>query len=197
VHVVSRRVLPRGWRYELPQRAHDLLRRLRYVILAVLIALAVFSLEWGERLAEVEPFKTTWIVGVFNRQWYLVLYWWVLLLAGVFTFRSFCRYLCPLGAALSIASALRLIGLPRKEFCTKCKICTRGCDSRAIDPQGRINRYECLYCLECEQKYNDDQVCPPLVVARRQAEKAQAAAANPFGFDFSPPPAQGGRQANS
>jgi len=171
IHRVSRRVLPARWLFEFPQRVHDVLRRVRYVIFLGLLALAVFSLEWAERLAEVEPFKTTWLVGVFNREWYLALYWWVLLVASVFTFRFFCRYLCPLGAALSIGSALRLIGIRRKEFCTICKICAKGCDSRAIDDQGRINRYECLYCMECEQKYHDDQVCPPLIVARRKGEE--------------------------
>jgi NosR/NirI family nitrous oxide reductase transcriptional regulator len=174
VHVASRRVLPKRALYEFPERAHHLLRRLRYVILAFLLLLSVFSLEWAERLAEVEPFKTTWILGVFNREWYLVLYWWALLAAAVFNFRFFCRYLCPLGAALSLGSVVRLIGIKRKEFCRSCKICTRGCDSRAIDAEGRINRYECLYCFECEQKYHDDEVCPPLIVARRKAQKAAA-----------------------
>ncbi len=170
MHRISRRVLPKKWLYEFPARVHDLLRRLRYVILIVLVALSFFSLEWSERLAEIEPFKTTWIVGVFNRDWYLVLYWWALIAISIFNFRFFCRYLCPLGAALSIGTALRLIGIKRKEFCQKCKICTRGCESRAIGPDGSINRFECLHCLECEQKYYDDRVCPPLVVARRQAE---------------------------
>jgi NosR/NirI family nitrous oxide reductase transcriptional regulator len=198
VYAVSKRVLPRKWRYNFPPRVHHVLRRVRYVVLAVLIAFSVFSLEWAERLAEVEPFKTTWLVGVFNREWYLMLYWWALLAVSVFIFRFFCRYLCPLGAALSIGTALRLIGIRRKEFCTRCKLCARGCDSLAIDAQGRINKYECLYCMECEQKYYDDQICPPLVIARRQAERLQrsqgagagAAPDGAGGFALDLPPSQ-------
>jgi NosR/NirI family nitrous oxide reductase transcriptional regulator len=186
VYAVSKRVLPRRWRrLNFPPRVHNVLRRVRYVVLFALIAISVVSLEWAERLAEVEPFKTTWLVGVFHREWYLVLYWWMLLAASVFIFRFFCRYVCPLGAALSIGTALRLIGIRRKEFCTRCKLCARGCDSLAIDAQGRINKYECLYCMECEQKYYDDRVCPPLAIARRQRERLerqQAAAGAP------PPP---------
>ncbi len=174
IHRGSRRLLPKAALYEFPDRVHHLLRRLRYVILAALLLLSVFSLEWAERLAEIEPFKTTWIVGIFNREWYLGVYWWALLLVSVFNFRFFCRYLCPLGAALSIGSLLRLIGIKRKEYCTRCKICARGCDSRAIAADGAINRFECLYCLECEQKYSDDQVCPPLIIARRKTEKVVA-----------------------
>ena len=186
IHVAAVRVLPAKAIYEFPQRVHDVLRRVRYVVLAVLLVLSVFSLEWAERLAEVEPFKTTWLVGVFHREWYLGLYWWALIALAIFNLRFFCRYLCPLGAALSIGTVFRLIGIKRKEFCTRCKICARGCGSRAINPQGQINRYECLYCMECEQKYHDDFACPPLIVARRQAEKAVAGAA-PAGT-LKPPP---------
>ncbi len=171
LHKLSSYCLPRRMLFEFSQRTHDRLRLARYLILAGLMVMAVLSLEWAERLAEIEPFKTTWILGVFKRDWGLSLYWWLLIAAGVFNFRFFCRYVCPLGAALSLGSALRLIGIRRKEFCQKCTICARGCQSRAIDPQGQINKYECLYCLECESNYGDDQVCPPLVVARRHAEK--------------------------
>jgi NosR/NirI family nitrous oxide reductase transcriptional regulator len=179
VHSVSKRLLPKGWVRQLPLRAHHVLRRLRYVILAALVVLSLFSLEWAERLAEVEPFKTTWIVGVFNRDWYFALYWWALLGVSLFVFRFFCRYLCPLGAALSIGTAIRRIGIRRKEFCTRCKICARQCDSLAINDSGVINKFECLYCLECEQKYHDDRICPPLVIARRKAERQAAPAAQP------------------
>ena len=176
VHIVSKKVLPKKALLEFPDFWHEHLRKLRYLLLVVLMTLAVTSLEWAERLAEIEPFKTTWLVGVFNRDWYLTVYWWGLLLIAVFNFRFFCRYLCPLGAALSLGSVLRVIGIRRKEFCTRCKICARNCESRAIDSQGNINRYECLSCLECEEKYSNDRICPPLVIARRQIERAARAA---------------------
>jgi NosR/NirI family nitrous oxide reductase transcriptional regulator len=176
IHKASSRLLPGKLLFEFSQPMHDLLRRARYAILTGLLVMAVLSLEWAERLAEIEPFKTTWLVGVFQRQWYLSLYWWVLIVVAVFNFRFFCRYLCPLGAALSIGTSVRLIGIRRKEFCQKCQLCARGCQSRAINKQGQINKFECLYCLECEVKYSDDQVCPPLIVARRHAEKIAAQA---------------------
>ncbi len=54
----------------------------------------------AEKLAEVEPFKTTFLVGVWNRSWPFVTFWSVLMLASAFFERPFCKYLCPLGAAL-------------------------------------------------------------------------------------------------
>jgi len=58
--------------------------------------------QWaGRGGSEVEPFKTS-IVLKFAREWPFVVYALTLLAAGRFVERFFCRYLCPLGAALAI-----------------------------------------------------------------------------------------------
>ena len=171
---VTHRILPKKWLFEFSEPTHNILRRVRYVILAALLLISIFSLEWAERLAEVEPFKTTWLVGVFNREFLFSGYWWAIFIFSAFNFRFYCRYVCPLGAALSVGSLFQRIPIKRKDYCTKCKICRRGCESRAINLEGQINRFECLSCFECEQKYDDDQICPPLIIARRVEEKAKA-----------------------
>ena len=58
-------------------------------------------------LAEVEPFKTA-IILKFVRDWPFVIYALALLAAGLFVERFFCRYLCPLGAALAIPGRMRM-----------------------------------------------------------------------------------------
>ena len=101
--------------------------------------------------------------------------WWVLLLvASLFTFRPFCRYICPLGAALAIPGSVRFSGPRRREFCSQCKICTRTCEPRAIRPNGTIDPRECLSCMECEANYRDVQVCPPLVKIERDRHRKAA-----------------------
>ena len=60
----------------------------------------------AERLAEVEPFKTAIILN-FVRAWPFVAYAVALLVAGLFVERFYCRYLCPLGAALAIPAVAR------------------------------------------------------------------------------------------
>ena len=90
--------------------------------------------------------------------------WWLLLLgAAVVVYRPFCRYLCPLGGGLALLSSLRPAGPKRRAFCSSCQICTRGCEPRAIRPDGTIDPRECLSCMECEATYRDEQRCPPLV----------------------------------
>lgn len=156
---------------ELPDRWHLKLRWFRYVVLAALIGTFLYSPALGELLAEVEPFKTTFFVRPWIREVGFIAWWSLLLAASLVTFRPFCRYVCPLGAALAIPGSLRFAGPRRRDFCSKCKICTRTCEPKAIRPDGTIDPRECLSCMECEANYWDEQVCPPLVKEARAREQ--------------------------
>ena len=71
----------------------------------------------AEKAAEVEPFKTA-ITLKFDRQWWFVAYAVFLLVINIFTRKVYCRYVCPLGAALAIPTKLRLFDwLKRRKEC--------------------------------------------------------------------------------
>lgn len=159
--------------FELPDRVHKPARYLRYAVLAILLGAFLYQPELGEKLAEVEPFKSTFFVPAWTRHWALFAWWSVWVGWSLFTYRPFCRYLCPLGASLAIASSIRISGPHRRAFCSKCKICTRGCEPRAIRDDGTIDPRECLNCMECEANWRDEYVCPPLVKARRDRERGK------------------------
>ncbi len=164
------------WQFLLPRALHDRLKWLKYGVF-ILLALASFhSLELAEQLAEVEPFKTTFLVGVWNRSWPFITFWTALILAALFTERPFCKYLCPLGASLAIPATFRWQGLKRKAECGPCTACANGCESQAIDnTSGVIDQRECLLCLDCMVMYYDDHACPPLSKERKQRNKAGTA----------------------
>lgn len=155
----------------LPKRVHDKLRWTKYAVFVVLLGVSFWSMEAAETLAEVEPFKTTFLVGPWNRAWPYSLFVAVILGLAILSERPYCKYVCPLGAGLAIPSAVRLIGLKRKQECTTCHACAAGCGSHAIDAQGRIDQKECLACLDCMVMYYDDHACPPLVKERKVREK--------------------------
>lgn len=156
---------------ELPDKLHRVARNLRYVMLFGLVPIFLYSAELGERLAEVEPFKSTFLVPIHTRHWGFILYWVVLLGLSLFTFRPFCRYLCPLGAGLALLSSFRPSGPKRRQFCSSCRICAKGCEPKAIREDGTINPRECLSCMECEATYRNDERCPPLIGIARLTRK--------------------------
>ncbi|SFG70788.1 transcriptional regulator NosR [Pseudomonas sp. NFACC45] len=159
--------------YELPFAAHERLWAIKYIILLVLFGVSLESMSSAERLAEVEPFKTA-ITLRFDRQWWFVAYAAGLLVINLFTRKVYCRYICPLGAALAMPTRLRLFDwLKRRKECgNPCQLCAKECEIQAIHPDGRINANECHYCLDCQMTWHNENKCPPLINKRKKRGKA-------------------------
>ena len=161
--------------WELPWGLHERLWAVKYMLFLGLFGISLASIEQAEHLAEVEPFKTA-IVLKFDRAWPFVLYAGVLLLIGLFVERFYCRYLCPLGAALAIPARIRMFDwLKRYRECgNPCQTCANDCMVQAIHPTGEINPNECLNCLNCQVLYQSKTKCP--VVQRREKRRANTSA---------------------
>ncbi|RZJ15582.1 MAG: regulatory protein NosR [Acidovorax sp.] len=156
---------------KLPQKWHDRLKWVKYAVFFGLLTVSLFSMGLAEKLAEVEPFKTTFLVGVTNRAWPFGLFVAAILGLSIFIERPYCKYVCPLGASLAMPSTFRWFGLKRKQDCNSCKACAVGCGAQAIDADGRIDHRECLHCLDCMILYTDTKGCPPLAKERKRREK--------------------------
>lgn len=167
---------------EVPWGLHERLWPLKYMIFLALFGLSLYSLDVAEHYAEVEPFKTA-IILKFQRAWPFVTFVVVLLGIGLFIERFYCRYLCPLGAALAIPARLRMFDwLKRYRECgNPCQRCAKECMVQAIHPEGNINPNECLNCLHCQVLYQHDQKCPVCIkkLARRQRFEKQTGTAKP------------------
>ncbi len=161
--------------WELPWGLNERLWAVKYILFLGLFGVSLASIEQAEALAEIEPFKTA-IVLKFARAWPFVLYALVLLGIGLFVERFYCRYLCPLGAALAIPARIRMFDwLKRYRECgNPCQTCANECMVQAIHPTGEINPNECLNCLHCQVLYRSKTKCP--VVQRREKRRATASA---------------------
>lgn len=164
---VYHKLFPKG-RLELPERINNKLIYLKYIIFMLILGASFYSFMLSEYMTEVEPFRT--FVLKLNREWYFVFYFMILTIGSMVIYRAFCRYICPLGAALAIPSLIRklpLIKMRRYDFCSSCKICTRACASRAIMAEGIIDSRECMNCLDCQVNFWDEDVCPVLIKRKR------------------------------
>ncbi|MDQ2095129.1 4Fe-4S binding protein [Rhodalgimonas zhirmunskyi] len=170
-----------------PQALHERLWIIKYTAFVGIVALSFYSMHDALVVAEIEPFKTA-ISMRMMRAWPFVLFVLLLLGAGLFIERFFCRYLCPLGAGLAIPAKLKIFDwLHRRPQCGReCRLCETKCTVGAIDSVGRINPNECVLCLRCQVIMNDDAQCP--VLKRRARSKAAAPAPQPV--PQTPPPAR-------
>ena len=153
----------------LPASLEVALERGRYVLLLALLVAAAFAPQLAESLVEVEPFKTS-ITLAFDRSWPFVAWAVGLLLLSAVYYKFFCRFICPLGAAITFGGRLRRWDwLPRRKECGQpCQTCKSRCEYDAIARDGHIIYDRCFQCLDCVGIYHDDQRCAPLIFRARK-----------------------------
>ncbi|WP_299675678.1 NosR/NirI family protein [uncultured Roseobacter sp.] len=172
----------------LPWGLHERLWPAKYMIFLVIFAVSLTSLPRAEALAEVEPFKTA-IILKFAREWPFVVFALSMLAIGLFVERFYCRYVCPLGAALAIPARIRMFDwLKRYRECgSPCHTCANECPVQAIHPTGEINPNECVNCLHCQVLYQSQAKCPVIIQQLKRRAKAGAATEALRAFSQNPP----------
>ena len=148
------------------------LKWIKYGVLIFILGSLFVAPSMAEIAVKIEPFETA-ISFYFMREWPYLLWALLCLGLGVVVYRGYCRYICPLGAALAAVNFLqRWSWIARRDACgTPCQSCRHRCEYQAISPAGKINYSECFQCLDCVSIYQDDQRCLPLIEARKGSQR--------------------------
>jgi ferredoxin len=141
------RLVPRRLQRALPQRIHDRAIYLKYGILVLIIGLAAAPAHYGV-YQYFEPFGTVFYLSTSPLLWSIA---GGFLVASAVVPRFYCRYACPLGAALGVASLVSIFRIRRVEQCVPCKVCQTACPTGAIRGS-EIDFKECVRCNVCETK---------------------------------------------
>jgi NosR/NirI family transcriptional regulator, nitrous oxide reductase regulator len=160
-------MFPARWRFEVPRAIEARAAWIKFGVLGAVLAFYVATHD-VTIYQYVEPF---WMFGGFGTRamWIGV---GTLLVASVFVRNLYCRFLCPLGAALGILSHLTVFRIKRWSECNTCKICQKTCEWGAIDGP-RILVTECVRCDDCERIYADEQKCPHWRIIEYRAKRAK------------------------
>ena len=141
------RIVPRWRRHLVSGSLHRRAALAKYAVLALVVSPAVLG-DGVSLFQYFEPFGTVFFA---SRS---VLLWTIaagILVASAIVPRFYCRYVCPLGAALALGSLLSPFRIRRVEQCGVCKVCEQRCPTRAIDG-AEIDFKECVRCNVCEIK---------------------------------------------
>ncbi len=162
-------IIPRKWRFEIPVRVEKYANLIKYAILAAVLVYFLITHDVALPVRYVEPF---WMFSLFGTtaMWAGVA---VLLAATLFVRNLYCRFLCPVGAALGIISQLTTVfSIKRWSECSTCKICEKTCEWGAIRGP-KIVKSECVRCDDCERLYMDQKKCPHwLILFKRKGNTA-------------------------
>ena len=141
------RMVPRRLRRRVPQRIHDRAIYVKYGILLLIVGLAAAPAQISV-YQYFEPFGTVFYLSSSPLLWSIA---GGFLVSSAVVPRFYCRYACPLGAALGVASFLSIFRIRRVEQCGPCKVCEHACPTGAIrGPE--IDFKECVRCNICETK---------------------------------------------
>jgi NosR/NirI family nitrous oxide reductase transcriptional regulator len=159
-------VLPRRLRVNVPRALERRAAWIKFVLLGVTLAYFVVTRD-TMIYRYVEPF---WMFGMFATT-PLWIGLGMLLIASIFVRNLYCRFACPVGAALGLLSYLTVFRIKRWSECNTCRICEKACQWGAIDGP-RILVTECVRCDDCERLYADASKCPHWrILAYRERKK--------------------------
>ena len=151
----------------IPEKIDKPLRYLKYVFLFIFVFALPFF--YRDKLGIGYPFFCKYIcpVGTLEAGLPLVLldnsiksavgtlFQWklavliVCILASIFIYRPFCKYMCPLGAFYSLFQKVSLLKMSFDEkACVSCGACSGTCKMN-VNPIKSPNSIECIRCGEC------------------------------------------------
>ena len=93
-----------------------------------------------------------------------------LLVLGMFSYKFFCRYLCPFGGALALLGRVRMLDwIKRRGECgAPCQTCRHRCGYGAISAGGKVDYDECFQCMDCVVIYESDSLCAPRIFEKKR-----------------------------
>ena len=101
------------------------------------------TLEGAVGLLPANPSFFSMLGILFTRKFVILL---AIGLACIFCYRSFCRFLCPLGAIYGLFNRFSLVGVQvDADRCSHCGACVRHCE---MDVH-RVGDHECIQCGKC------------------------------------------------
>jgi Na+-translocating ferredoxin:NAD+ oxidoreductase RnfG subunit/ferredoxin len=165
------RLVPDRVKRSFSQTIHNKAVYAKYIVLAIIVLPALAG-SHVSLYQYFEPFGTVFFRSPSMFLWSIAT---LFLAASVVIPRFYCRYACPLGAALAVLSFISLRRIDRVEQCGHCAVCEVKCPTGAIRG-ATIDFHECVRCNICEVqliqkvgvcRHDMDEIRPRLVQLKK------------------------------
>jgi polyferredoxin len=134
--------------------------------LGLLGGLIVAGMDW---IGIIDPF----LIFSFNITWAIGLFSATLLVAALFVYRPWCRFLCPFGLVGWLLEQVSLMR-PRlnRDVCKECQLCVKACPSGAMGDfyEGNTLHADCFACGACIETCPQEEALAWRTKARRRSE---------------------------
>ena len=146
LHLLVRRKRPAS-----PGISPNLDRNARLIKYALLFVITGLCFVLGNAAAaNMEPFITLFSGHGGKMAWFFLALMFVM---GIFYFRAWCAYLCPVGALTGLVALFSVNKIVPAKTCTACDICANACPSNAIAKGAHarpvVDMTECIACAKC------------------------------------------------
>ncbi len=150
--VIQEFLFQKKLRWQVPLIWDRWLRKLKYVMLVLVIALPLFW-HYKPFNSETSPFAALFNLGGGTIALAILA---VTLVSSLFIYRPFCRYVCPTGALLGLAAYLSRVKF-LTSHCTACQRASTQCEIGAFHCPAKdgtedclsVDKGECIMCGEC------------------------------------------------
>ena len=124
-------------------------RTFKFILLIIIMAASLYDAR--PDIANVEVYVTLFTRHGSGAAWVLL---GTMLIAGVFHYRFWCKYFCPIGAMNGLLSRWSLFQIRIQSTCNGCLQCQEICPTQAIrtlPASGKIivETPECILCMKC------------------------------------------------
>ena len=150
---LGRKVFGRNW--QVPRWLDRELRGVKYLLLAFFVTVIIWMPAEALRDFMAGPYGTIADVKMLNFfrgiSWIGIAVIGGLVVLSVFIQNFWCRYLCPYGALMGLASLLSPVKIRRDAgACIDCGKCSKACPSNLkVDQLVQIRSAECTACMAC------------------------------------------------
>jgi len=128
----------------LPPAADKTLRYAKYLVLAAILVASLYTVY--PPLHEFCPMRAVFSLKLTPLLWGVLI---IFIGGSLLIERVWCKYFCPLGAALAIFNKISPVRLVSTSKCNNCGRCDIECSMGIADVPNNLTNTECIRCLEC------------------------------------------------